>query len=351
MIGTYGIAKIDVAAITNANVQFVRDTDLGIQTNFQKDISVIPSGGGRMATCRQTLIDGNDTANPALWEFGGGYSLASGNAPMYSNNNPNRYQAGERVICNVVRSNGTGSGGKVVINTIWSMGSLRPYTEASVVSSTAYVIPANRRNFTTTATIGLAANGANGKFYLTSDASGNIIKCVVAQEYDSTVPYGSGYIEGEIVTFSSTTLNAAAAFGAGAVTTGTSFAVRLTRENVTSSLDSVKPNIEVIDGGNGHAIGDILEIQEEGSSIVEGLGKVTVLTLDVGKDIVTAPHPSYPQAIINTSAAAGAIQVKDTKGNIVILGEMLPGVPRKFTFSQVMGAGTGMRVGEVTILY
>ena len=36
MVGTYGIAKIDVATVTDANVQFERDTDLATNLTQQK---------------------------------------------------------------------------------------------------------------------------------------------------------------------------------------------------------------------------------------------------------------------------------------------------------------------------
>ena len=62
------------------------------------------------------------------------------------------------------------------------------------------------------------------------------------------------------------------------------------------------------------------------------------------------PIKKYPTGIINTGAV-GAIVVKDTVGNTVVLGAMQPGIVRKFAFSQVLGAGTGPSVGEVTILY
>ena len=63
------------------------------------------------------------------------------------------------------------------------------------------------------------------------------------------------------------------------------------------------------------------------------------------------PIKKYPTGIINTGNTAGAIVVKDTVGNTVVLGAMQPGIVRKFAFSEVLGAGTGPAVGEVTILY
>ena len=63
------------------------------------------------------------------------------------------------------------------------------------------------------------------------------------------------------------------------------------------------------------------------------------------------PIKKYPTGIMNTGGTAGAITVKDTVGNTVVQGAMQPGVIRKFAFSEVLGAGTGPAVGEVTILY
>mgnify|MGYP003146784120 CR=1 FL=1 len=67
-------------------------------------------------------------------------------------------------------------------------------------------------------------------------------------------------------------------------------------------------------------------------------------------NMTQGPIKKYPTGIINTGTA-GDIVVKDTVGNTVVLGAMQPGVVRKFAFSQVLGAGTGPAVGEVTILY
>ena len=46
MIGSYGIAKIDIAAITDANVQFLRETDLGLlyQSGISESVSPVPNG-------------------------------------------------------------------------------------------------------------------------------------------------------------------------------------------------------------------------------------------------------------------------------------------------------------------
>ena len=45
MIGTYGIAKIGVASITDANVQYLRDTDLGLPFRGTKSENEVPSKG------------------------------------------------------------------------------------------------------------------------------------------------------------------------------------------------------------------------------------------------------------------------------------------------------------------
>ena len=121
----------------------------------------------------------------------------------------------------------------------------------------------------------------------------------------------------------------------------------VTEDNVLGRIAEFD-GITLLSGGEGHAIGDVITLSEEGSTVV-GTGALTVATLG-GALNTPGEITKYPTGIINTGTA-GAISVKDVAGNTVVLGAMQPGIVRKFSFSQVMGAGTGPAVGEVTILY
>ena len=45
MIGTYGIARVSIATVTDASVQFKEDTDLGIVAETQTSANVLPGTG------------------------------------------------------------------------------------------------------------------------------------------------------------------------------------------------------------------------------------------------------------------------------------------------------------------
>ena len=74
------------------------------------------------------------------------------------------------------------------------------------------------------------------------------------------------------------------------------------------------------------------------------------------KNKTQGPIKKYPSAILvtktgATAAAPETITVLDQVGNEVVMGGMVTGVIRPFSFSQVLGAGTTPSVGEITIFY
>ncbi len=74
------------------------------------------------------------------------------------------------------------------------------------------------------------------------------------------------------------------------------------------------------------------------------------------KNKTQGPIKKYPCGILVTQPGATAatpetITVKDQVGNVVVMGGMVTGVIRPFSFSQVLGAGTTPAVGEITIFY
>jgi len=85
----YGIAKIDVAAITDANVQFVRDTDLGLL--FRKHISRNESPGGAAAS-----LSGTSTGN--------GYTIGKGK--ILVQNATTGTGQGLKVMADIIEDNG-----------------------------------------------------------------------------------------------------------------------------------------------------------------------------------------------------------------------------------------------------
>tara|TARA_Y100000389_G_C17355304_1_gene460728 strand:- start:193 stop:552 length:360 start_codon:yes stop_codon:yes gene_type:complete len=72
--------------------------------------------------------------------------------------------------------------------------------------------------------------------------------------------------------------------------------------------------------------------------------------------LTQGPIKKYPSGIMTTAAGATTaapetIVVKDQVGNTVVLGGFITGQIRKFSFSEVTGAGTGPAIGEITIFY
>ena len=113
MIGIYGIAKIGVDAITDAKVQYLRDTDLGIQTDFSKETYLVGREPAKGAIATMELIPTADQ--------GGGYSSASPQPPggyMSDNNSEKALQiSGTDGSADVIFSatGGTGTGAAPIV--------------------------------------------------------------------------------------------------------------------------------------------------------------------------------------------------------------------------------------------
>ena len=338
MIGSYGIAKIDTDPVTDANVQFLRDTDLGINRTQTTSQNVIPAKG-EIATIT-TVVTGS------------GFDLTPGGGPK------------DGILCSA--TGGSGSGATFMVQSVASAGimiagssvkntagfnemqnnlaknlkfddsatALAPYTYARVTSS------ADPFTGVSTAIAGTSATGTAGTFIVTV-TGGSVTGVTVSAS-------GTLYKVGDVVTITEATLEAGAAFGGGNVFQG-DLTLLLTEENVTGGINTVVDTITVINGGSGYTAADTLTLQQIGSSNT-GSATLDVVTLS-GALNTPGPIKEYPSAILNTGATAGAIQVIDSVGNSVILGGMQPGVIRPFVFSQVLGAGTGPAIGEITIFY
>ena len=331
-IGTYGIAKIDATTITDENVQFLRDTDLGLI--FQDGISQseVPAKG-TIATIN-TVVGGS------------GYSLAEDGLPK------------EGILCSA--TGGTGKGAQFIVQSLARGGRMvassavkntagfnnyqndlfvafdsentDPYTYARIFAT------GQAFSGTSTALAGTSATGINGTFIVTI-TNGSVTGVSVSV-------VGSGYKVGDVVTITKTTLESGPAFGGGNVFLG-DLKLLLTEENVLGGINT--GSITVINGGSGYTAADTLTLQEVGSS---NIGTATLDVATLGGALNTpGPIKKYPSGILNTSNTVGTIVVKDTAGNTVSLGAMQPGVIRPFGFSQVLRVGSIAAVGAITILY
>ena len=328
MIGTYGIAKIGVASITDANVQYLRDTDLGLPFRGTKSENEVPAKG--------------TAATFSTVSTGYGYTIGKSKTLVQSATDGTG--TGLKVITDIVEDDGILVVGSELQNTAifnqfqndlllaFNGENPDPYTYARIT--------ATGQAFTgvSNAIPGTSATGTAGTFIVTV-TSGSVTKVTVAAG-------GTVYKVGDVVTITKAVLELNGSFGGGNVFQS-DLELLVTEDNVLGRIAEFD-GITLLSGGEGHAIGDVITLSEEGSTVV-GTGALTVATLG-GALNTPGEITKYPTGIINTGTA-GAISVKDVAGNTVVLGAMQPGIVRKFSFSQVMGAGTGPAVGEVTILY
>ena len=328
MIGTGGIAKIGVASITDANVQYLRDTDLGLPFRGTKSENEVPAKG--TAATFSTVSTG--------------YGYTIGKSKTLIQNATDGTGTGLKVITDIVEDDGILVVGSelqptAIFNQFQNDLLLAfdgenpdPYTYARIT--------ATGQAFTgvSNAIPGTSATGTAGTFIVTV-TNGSVTKVTVAAG-------GTVYKVGDVVTITKAVLELNGSFGGGNVFQS-DLELLVTEDNVLGRIAEFD-GITLLSGGEGHAIGDVITLSEEGSTVV-GTGALTVATLG-GALNTPGEITKYPTGIINTGTA-GAISVKDVAGNTVVLGAMQPGIVRKFSFSQVMGAGTGPAVGEVTILY
>ena len=329
MIGTYGTAKIGVGTITDANVQYLRDTDLGLPFRGTKSENEVPAKG--TAATLNTVSTGSN------------YSLGTDKVLVQTSTDGTG--TGLKVIvANIIQDEGILAVGSELqptaifnqfqndLTLAFDADSPDPYTYARIT--------ATGQPFTgvSNAIGGTSTTGTSGTFIVTV-TSGLVTKVTVAAG-------GTIYKVGDVITITVATLEGNPAFGGGNVFQG-DLELLVTEDNVLGSIENFE-GITILNGGEGHVIGDQITLSEEGSTVI-GNGAVTIGTLG-GALNTPGEITKYPTGIINTGTA-GAIQVKDVAGNTVVLGAMQPGIVRRFSFSQVMGAGTGPAVGEVTILY
>ena len=309
---SYGIAKTGGVGAND----WAFDTDLGIATNSQTNLSITPQKG--MVKTTDTLVAGS------------GYSVGLGDIRCSS-------------------TGGTGTGAIFTCRTGYSVGALiadrslffknDPFNNSITIRVTATGDPITG---STTAIAGVSANGTAATFILSS-TNGVINKC-------SVVALGTGYIEGEIISFTKVAIEAG--YGAGNVTSlpaGGVLKVVLQSGDVSGSIIQIVS----VEGGSGYTIGNTLTLQEIGSS-TPGTATVDVLTLDLGQSLISSPNNIYPKAVRVTE---GTVAVPKTIEFIgiddvnVIIGGFVAGTIFPFNFKEIAAAGSNVTLGLTTILY
>ena len=309
---SYGQAKTGGAGATD----WAFGTDLGIATNFQTNLNIVPNKGAIKTT--EALVTGS------------GYSVGVG-------------------LIKCSSTGGSGTGATFTCRTEYSVGALianrsltfnpGEFNENITIRVTATGDPITG---STTAIAGVSANGTGASFILSS-TNGQINKCSVVAE-------GTGYIEGETISFTKTAIEAG--FGAGNVTnlpTGGVLNVGPLAGDISGSIIQIVS----VDGGSGYTVGDTLTLQEIGSSNT-GTATVDVLTLDLGLSLNSSPNNRYPRAVklsSGTQAAPKTIEFVGLDDVNVIIGGFVIGTVFPFNFKQIIDAGTDAALGEITILY
>ena len=309
---SYGQAKTGGAGATD----WAFGTDLGIATNSQTNLNIVPNIGAIKTI--DTLVAGS------------GYSVGFGDIRCSS-------------------TGGSGTGATFTCRTGYSVGALvannslffknDPFNNSITIRVTATGDPITG---STTAIAGVSANGTAASFILSS-TNGVINKCSVVAE-------GTGYVAGEIISFTKTAIEAG--YGAGNVTslpTGGVLKVLLGNADISGSIIQIVS----VEGGSGYTIGDTLTLQEIGSSNT-GTATVDVLTLDLGLSLNSSPNNRYPRAVklsSGTQAAPKTIEFVGLDDVNVIIGGFVIGTVFPFSFKQIIDAGTDAALGEITILY
>lgn len=309
---SYGQAKTGGAGATD----WAFGTDLGIATNFQTNLNIVPNKGAIKTT--EALVAGS------------GYSVGVG-------------------LIKCSSTGGSGTGATFTCRTEYSVGALianrsltfnpGEFNENITIRVTATGDPITG---STTAIAGVSANGTGASFILSS-TNGQINKCSVVAE-------GTGYIEGETISFTKVAIEAG--FGSGNVTNLPAGGV-LKVGPLAGDISGSIIQIVSVDGGSGYTVGDTLTLQEIGSSNT-GTATVDVLTLDLGLSLNSSPNNRYPRAVkisTGTQAAPKTIEFVGLDDVNVIIGGFVAGGVFPFSFKQIIDAGTDAVLGDITILY
>lgn len=346
MANLYGIVKIDVAAITDANVQYLRDTNLGLSM-------------GTSSAATTSITQKGEAATFSAATSGSGYTIGKGKVLVQT------------------ASTGSGTGLRVMADILPSAGILRANplrttapcrgSVEQIMGHTAYF-----DKFQSGCYIGtvrafivdgpLPFTGVSGSVASTSSGAGTGAKFFVTAtdgQVNKIIPdnsnLGTGYAVGDIITISQAayvTSNEIASGGTGYKGVGQAagdISIVLREGDVTGGIVNLS-TVVILNGGQGHVATDRITLTEEDTPYSTGTGNVQIAT--VGTSASTqGPNVIYPTGVYVTSATAQTVEIKDTMGNSQILGQMQPGVIRPIAFSEIVGAGTTAAVGEVTIVY
>ena len=316
---------------------FAFGTDLGLQTNFQAnstEVAKVPAKGS-VATLTTVAVGNN-------------YSLGTGKVLVQTS------------------TDGLGLGLKIKVDTKQDLGVMKV---GSSVKNTAGFNGAQNSSllaydaenpdpytYARTFATGLAFSGVSIALAGTS-AAGTAGTFIVTINYGSVTKVtvavgGTLYKVGDVVTITKATLEAVGSFGGPLCFVKGDLTLLLTEENVLGSIASFEDTI-ILDGGVGHAVGDIIGLSEEGSAVV-GNGAVTIATLGIASTVITAPNNIYPRGIktsTGSQAAPKTIEFVGLDDVNVIIGGFTAGTVLPLRFKQVIDAGTDELLGNLTILY
>ena len=331
---SYGQAKTGGAGASD----WAFGTDLGIATDAEVSFDTYANKGMIKTT---EASDGSDN------QRGSGYTL--GTRQMASNVDNVSDVIGQ-ATCSA--TGGTGTGAVFQIQTVYSRGvmvintSLLLKNDVHNLSTTAKLTAtgAPLTESTTPITGTQAGGNGAGATYQVNFVRGNITSVTV-------VTGGTGYISGTTAGTAITLAKAdiEAGLGAGKVVSNDIIVFPL-QGDVSGGIGSV---INVTNGGSKYTVGDVLTLQEIGSSDI-GDGKVVVATLSGGMVTGAAPNSRYPRGVkisTGTQAAPKTIEFVGMDDVNVIIGGFIAGTVFPFQFKQIIDAGTDAILGNITILY
>lgn len=249
-----------------------------------------------------------------------------------------------QVLCSTT-SDGKGTGATFLIDTEYSLGALVLNQFMSRIPSDQTRVASGVANRATAGIIGTGANGAGATYVLSADASGNItsVRVLVA---------GTGYIVGETIVISKAAIDADG--GIGIATGNVTIIPRL--GDVSDGMKS--SNIRIQQTGAGYAIGEVLTLQEIGSSDV-GTATVTILTLNPGatQDSTQLRYPvgllvGQPGLDGSTAVLTGKVNLTQMDGSQVVINGLTTGKILPIMFSAIVaGANTTIDLPTTTIFY
>ena len=327
---SYSLAKTGGAGAND----FAFGTDLGIASNTQNNISIIPAKGG--------------VATATFTSAGVGYS-STANGPIQCTVSGG---SGTGAVVEIETSNSGFLIANSVINptasfTLFQNTTISTYDVAnsnySFVRDTAS--GTNAVSGTTTALTTTSNGSGSGATVLLTVTNGSVTNAVISA-------VGSSYVPGEIISVSVANMQAAMNVinGGNATVILNKIDLLITEANATNGLSRI---VNVLSGGSGYTAADVLILQEIGGAEI-GTATITVATLDTGFSTNASPNNNYPRAVkisSGTQAAPKTIEFVGMNDVNVIMGGFIAGGVFPFAFKQIIDAGTDALLGEITILY